>query len=298
MMHQPFCFACLLVCEGTDDSADERGAKDGPAVGLGVVVMHHHGARRRRRRRVVPKHGRVMGGRVMDGRVMVRDVASVGGVVSGGSLLRLASRRLVLARRRRRLAVSAARGGHCRAAHRQRDESCHERFHCCLLVHITPSLSALLALTQSKAIRCELSDKMFLSSPCERWNTPTFVTITLSCPPAWSFHLADCFCPIPALHFAENFAALPSGRRGSRPRPRPGRGTPSSCASPAVPGSALFLTSRRGDGCGRVPRTASGRPSGCPSPGGRSRRTPLSVVKEQSLSASLVRLEKNCSHYI
>ena len=100
MMHLPFCFACLLVCEGTDDSADERGAKDGPAIGLGVVVMHHHGARRRGRRkqrRVVPKHGRVMDGRVMDGRVMVRDVASVGGVVSGGSLLRLASGRLMLA---------------------------------------------------------------------------------------------------------------------------------------------------------------------------------------------------------
>lgn len=186
MMHLPFCFACLLVCEGADDSADERGAEDGPAVGLGVVVMHHYGARRRGRRkqrRVVPKHGRVMDGRmmdgrVMDGRVMVRDVASVGGVVSGESLLRMASGRLMLARRRRRLAVSAAGGGHCRAAHRQRDESCHERFHCCLLVHITPSLSALLALTQSKAIRCELSDKMFLSSPCERWNTPTFVTCT------------------------------------------------------------------------------------------------------------------------
>ena len=27
---------------------------------------------------------------------------------------------------------------------------------------------------------------------------------------AWSFHLADCFYPIPALHFAETFAALPA----------------------------------------------------------------------------------------
>jgi hypothetical protein len=26
----------------------------------------------------------------------------------------------------------------------------------------------------------------------------------------WSFHLADCFYPIPALHFAETFAALPA----------------------------------------------------------------------------------------
>ena len=26
----------------------------------------------------------------------------------------------------------------------------------------------------------------------------------------WSFHLADCFWPIPALHFAETFAALPA----------------------------------------------------------------------------------------
>ena len=26
----------------------------------------------------------------------------------------------------------------------------------------------------------------------------------------WSFHLADCFDSIPALHFAENFAALPA----------------------------------------------------------------------------------------
>jgi hypothetical protein len=26
----------------------------------------------------------------------------------------------------------------------------------------------------------------------------------------WSFHLAVCFYPIPALRFAENFAALPA----------------------------------------------------------------------------------------
>ena len=26
----------------------------------------------------------------------------------------------------------------------------------------------------------------------------------------WSFHLADCFYPIPALYFAETFAALPA----------------------------------------------------------------------------------------
>ena len=26
----------------------------------------------------------------------------------------------------------------------------------------------------------------------------------------WSFHLADCFYPIPALHLAETFAALPA----------------------------------------------------------------------------------------
>jgi hypothetical protein len=34
--------------------------------------------------------------------------------------------------------------------------------------------------------------------------------ITTRPPEPWSFHLADCFYPIPALHFAENFAALPA----------------------------------------------------------------------------------------